>query len=303
MVAELTRPAALVPLRVTWEALPDDYPIPDDPVDNRTQPLLAAALTNSLSQADRLPEQSITITNYPVCATVNDQMVLKAPDWAYIHPISVPPETVNRSYTPQLQGAPPTIVMEFLSHKDGGEYSSKPTYPPGKWFFYERILKVPYYAIFEPDSGDLEIYRLNDEGQYKIQIMENNGRYWIEPLQLFLGVWQGAWEQRSGYWLRWWDADDRLLLWSSEQVEQERQRAEQERERAEQERERAEQERHRAEQECQRAEQERQRAEEERQRAEEERQRAEEERQRAEEERQRADRLLEQLRAAGIEPS
>ena len=263
MVAELTRPTpSPSPLKVTWELLPDDYPIPDDPVDNRTQPALAAALTNSLSQADRLPEDSITITNYPVCVTLNDRMVLKAPDWAYIHPISVPKAVVNRSYTPQLQGAAPTIVMEFLSHKEGGEYSIKSTYPPGKWFFYEQILKVPYYAIFEPDSGDLEVYRLQAEGQYKIQIMENNGRYWIEPMQLFLGVWHGTWEERSGYWLRWWDQDDRLLLWSTEQALLEQQRADAE---------------------CQRADAEYQRAE--------------VEYQRAEAERQRADRLLAQLRA------
>lgn len=33
-------------------------------------------------------------------------------------------------------------------------------------------------------------------------------------------------------WLRWWDTEGNLLLWSSEQAEQERQRAEQERQRA-----------------------------------------------------------------------
>ncbi|MDS4057835.1 MAG: Uma2 family endonuclease [Candidatus Contendobacter sp.] len=53
----------------------------------------------------------------------------------------------------------------------------------------------------------------------------------------------------------------------------------------------------------QRAEAERQRAEAERQRAETERQRAEQEYQRAETERQRAERLVEQLRALGIEPN
>jgi hypothetical protein len=40
--------------------------------------------------------------------------------------------------------------------------------------------------------------------------------------------------------LRWWDKSGNLLLWGSELVEQERQRAEQERQRAEQERQRAE---------------------------------------------------------------
>jgi hypothetical protein len=38
----------------------------------------------------------------------------------------------------------------------------------------------------------------------------------------------------TAYWLRWWDKSGNLLLWGSELVEQERQRAEQERQRAEQ---------------------------------------------------------------------
>lgn len=36
-------------------------------------------------------------------------------------------------------------------------------------------------------------------------------------------------------WLRWWDQEGNLLLWSSEQTEPERQKAEQEHQRAEQE--------------------------------------------------------------------
>jgi hypothetical protein len=41
--------------------------------------------------------------------------------------------------------------------------------------------------------------------------------------------------------LRWWDKSGNLLLWGSELVEQEKQRAEQEKQRAEQEKQRAEQ--------------------------------------------------------------
>jgi ribosomal protein L9 len=40
--------------------------------------------------------------------------------------------------------------------------------------------------------------------------------------------------------LRWWDKSGNLLLWGSELVEQEKQRAEQEKQRAEQEKQRAE---------------------------------------------------------------
>jgi hypothetical protein len=130
--------------------------------------------------------------------------------------------------------------MEFLSETAGDEYSNKPTYPPGKWFYYETVLQVPYYAIFEPTSGDLELYRLQEDGHYKIQIMADNGLYWIESMQLFLGAWQGERENRTGYWLRWWDAQGNLLLWGIERADQEAQRADQEAQRADQEAQRAE---------------------------------------------------------------
>ncbi len=42
----------------------------------------------------------------------------------------------------------------------------------------------------------------------------------------FLGIWQGSRENRTGYWLRWWDETGELLLWGSELAAKERQRAE-----------------------------------------------------------------------------
>ncbi|MFQ4137992.1 Uma2 family endonuclease [Nodosilinea sp. PGN35] len=225
---------------VTWEKLPDDFILDDEPVDHINQPAIAAALTDSLELAGLLPAQALVMTNYGLCATVNGRTVVKAPDWGYVPEIRVPRAEVTRSYTPQLQGDFPAIAMEFLSDTEGGEYSSKPTHPPGKWFFYEQVLRVPNYIIFEPESGSLEVYRLNDAGQYKLRSPNSQQRFWIDEVGLALGVWQGSRETRTGNWLRWWTEQGDLLPWGKEQVEQERQRAEQERQRAEQERQRAE---------------------------------------------------------------
>ena len=252
---------------ITWEKLPEDFILPDDPVDNINQPALAAALTDSLEVGGIVTPKTLTCTNYGICATLNGKTVVKAPDWGYIANIGTTREEVIRSYTPQLQGEIPTIVMEFLSDSEGGEYSTKPTYPPGKWFFYEQVLQVPYYAIFEPEEGALEVYLLDKSKQYQLQKPDHNGRYWIEAMNLFLGVWEGSRERRTGYWLRWWNKDGELLLWSLEKAFREKQRADLER-----------------------------------QLASEEKQRAEKEKQRAEKEKQRADRLLQQLRTAGLEP-
>jgi hypothetical protein len=127
-----------------------------------------------------------------------------------------------------------------LSDTDGGEYSVKETYPPGKFFFYEQILQVPNYGIFEPNSGSLELYRFGDIQRYRLESANEQGWFWIPEMQLFLGAWQGTRENRQGHWLRWWDEQGNLLLWGTEKVEQERQRAEQEYQRAEQEYQRAE---------------------------------------------------------------
>jgi Uma2 family endonuclease len=211
---------------VTWEKLPDEYVLDNEPVDNIAQPLLALALTDSLESAGKLPANALIATNYGICATVDGKIVVKAPDWAYVRSISVSRDEVKRSYTPRTQGDIPTIVMEFLSDTDGSEYSIKPTYPPGKWFFYEQILQVPNYVIFDPDTGGLEVYRLNDSGRYQLQQPDANNRYQIDEIGLFLGVWQGTRENRTGYWLRWWDEKGELLLWGLELAARERQRAE-----------------------------------------------------------------------------
>jgi Uma2 family endonuclease len=239
--------ASIVTHTVTWEKLPEDYVLDDEPVDNINQPPIAAALTESLELAGRLPSNALTMANYGICATLNGQMVVKAPDWGYVPAIQVPRDEVKRSYTPQLQGDFPVIVVEILSDTDGAEYSSKPTYPPGKWFFYEQILRVPHYAIFEPDSGLLEMYRLDDSGHYQLQSSDENERYWIAEMNLFLGIWRGTRENRTGYWLRWWDQQANLLLWGAELAQQERQAKEIAQQEAEQEHQRAEQERQRAE--------------------------------------------------------
>ncbi|MFM6308196.1 MAG: Uma2 family endonuclease, partial [Dolichospermum sp.] len=83
--------------------------------------------------------------------------------------------------------------------------------------------------IFDPDTGILEVHRLQNSGKYELRSPDENNRYWLEEIELFIGVWSGKRENRDGYWLRWWDKQGNLLLWGFESVEQERREKEQER--------------------------------------------------------------------------
>ena len=225
---------------VTWEKLPEDFVLPDDPVENILQPPLAAALTDALGAANRIQPQMLIASNFGLVATIKQKTVVKAPDWLYVpRVLPIAEGVVRRSYTPNLEGEPIAVVMEFLSETDTGEYSLRPTYPYGKLYFYERILSVPTYVIFDPYEPMLEVRRLQ-ESQYVLQEPTDEGRYWIPELELFLGIWYGTRLELTINWLRWWDEAGNMLLWSAEQAEQERQRAEQERQRAEQEHQRAE---------------------------------------------------------------
>ena len=64
------------------------------------------------------------------------------------------------------------------------------------------------------------------EGRYEPQVPDENSRFWIPEMNLFLGTWDGQRSNLSTTWLRWWDSSGNPLLWGREQIEQERQRAE-----------------------------------------------------------------------------
>ncbi len=211
---------------ITWPPLPDDFKLVDDPVENIQQPPLAAALTDALGSAQRIQPTMLIGSNFGLVAGIEGDTVVKAPDWFYVPLVNpVAAGTVRRSYTPTLEGDPVAVVMEFLSADDNGELSIRNIAPFGKFYFYEQILQVPVYIIYEPQRPRLDVWHLQN-GRYELQQPDEFGRFWIPPLELFLGVWRGERLAQTLNWLRWWDADGNLLLWSAEQAEAERQRAE-----------------------------------------------------------------------------
>ncbi len=77
-------PSAKTDPIVTWEALPPDFVLPDDPVENIQQPPLAAALTDALGANGHIQPEMLIGSNFGLVATVNKKTVVKAPDWFYV---------------------------------------------------------------------------------------------------------------------------------------------------------------------------------------------------------------------------
>ncbi|MGB7894485.1 MAG: Uma2 family endonuclease, partial [Microcoleus sp.] len=177
-------------LTITWPLLPEDFQLPDDPVEDESQPLLAAALRQPLTGFPELMQDALIVSNFALCAGISfpgsstdeQRIICKAPDWMYVKPVN--PKNVSqvrRSYTPHTEGTIPQIVMEFLSETYGEEYSVEFTSRVGKWFFYEQVIKVPRYVIFRAKTAHVEVYALESE-RYNLQKPDENGRYWIPGL-------------------------------------------------------------------------------------------------------------------------
>jgi hypothetical protein len=126
----------------------------------------------------------------------------------------------------------PMIALEFASG-DGSEerdttplsYSEVgPAQRPGKFWVYERIMRIPYYGIYEINSGRLEVYNLNN-GFYQQLLPNDRAHYPIAPMGVELGLWQGSYQNQTMLWLRWWDSEGNLLLTGTERAAVEQQRA------------------------------------------------------------------------------
>jgi Uma2 family endonuclease len=201
----------------------------------------------------------------------------KRPDWFAV--LGVPELYDHRdlrfSYVTWDEKVNPLILVELLSpateEEDLGIKLRDAEQPPGKWEVYERILKIPYYAIFDRYKFQFRMFQLSG-GRYQEANLSNN-RIWLPELELGLGIWVGSFEKQIVQpWLRWYDITGNWVL---TREEYQRQRANSEQQRADLEKERADLEK----------------------------ERADSEKQQTNSERLAKEKLISQLRALGIEPN
>ncbi len=160
-------------------------------------------------------------------------------------------------------GAYPSLIIELLS--DSTENVDRTV----KKSLYQDQFRTREYFWFSPATLEFEGFQLVTQGnrmEYVPIAPTTEGYRWSDELELYLGIHGGR--------LRYFDAQKQLIPTPAEAANFEIQRTNLERQRADQEQQRADQEQ----------------------------QRADQEQQRANEEQQRADRLVQQLRSAGLEP-
>ncbi|WP_437753763.1 Uma2 family endonuclease [Sorangium sp. So ce1389] len=113
----------------------------------------------------------------------------------------------------QEDGRTPDVVIELLSDStaavDRGE----------KMRIYAKLLHVPEYYLFDPFSGALEAYALDQASRSYVPVPpEANGDVPSASLGLRLGVRQGIYRGLAVDWLRWLDAQGRVLPTGEEQA-------------------------------------------------------------------------------------
>jgi len=156
-----------------------------------------------------------------------------APDWFYVP--NVPPlleGATRRSFVLWKELAAPLIVLEFASGDGKEEHdatalsreTADTTSKPGKFWIYERAIRIPYYGIYQIKNSLLTMYHLRDFA-YQRMSPNQRGHYPIAPLQVELGVWEGEYLGQHTNWLRWWDQQGNLLAIGQERARSAEQRA------------------------------------------------------------------------------
>ena len=152
----------------------------------------------------------------------------KRPDWFLCLGVARADrqEQLRLSYVMWQEGVTPLLIVELLSpgteDDDLGGRVRELGKPPTKWEVYERILRVPFYVVYDRYVNQLRVFTLSGVRYQKVELNSENPRFWIEELGLGLGLWQGKYEGAEGKWLRWYDAKEEWIPTAMEQAVMER---------------------------------------------------------------------------------
>lgn len=116
-------------------------------------------------------------------------------------------------------GRLPDVIVELLSSSTAEKDRNE------KRDLYAQVFRTSEYFLYDPETRQLEGLRLSG-GSYCPILPEEDGRVWSEQLGVFLGLWHGEVDARTGDWVRLYRPDGSLVPTPEERAEVERQRAE-----------------------------------------------------------------------------
>lgn len=213
------------------EVLPTMYNLPsEDPEEpglpdefHDFQPQL---LRETFQPSDYLLEEIFIGTDLNLYYDARNHLWYKRPDWFAVLGASrlYQERDLRLSYVVWQEGIDPTVVVELLSpgteKEDLGQTLREVNQPPTKWEVYERILRIPYYIIFDRYTDNLQLFQ-NIAGRYQ-EITFTKTPVWLPSIELSIGLWQGTFQGIERLWLRWYDAQGNLIPTPAEKSEQQR---------------------------------------------------------------------------------
>ncbi|MBW4683711.1 MAG: Uma2 family endonuclease [Komarekiella atlantica HA4396-MV6] len=224
------------PPRPAKEVLPTMYDLPsEDPKEpglpdefHIFQPQL---LRETFSPPNYPPDQVFVASDLNLYYDPQHTLWYKRPDWFAAVGVSrlYEQQNLRLSYVIWQEGVAPFIAVELLSpgteKEDLGQTLREINQPPTKWEVYERILRIPYYIVFDRYTDKLQVFQLVADRYSELNL--STPRVWMPGLQLGLGLWQGSYQGIERLWLRWYDVTGNWVPTPVEQIEQKNQRIEQ----------------------------------------------------------------------------
>ncbi|MFZ4727657.1 MAG: Uma2 family endonuclease [Pseudanabaena sp.] len=206
--------------RSPLETMPTMYDLPSELVGESGLPdefhrIQADLLKETCKPNGYKPEEILLASDLNLYYDARHTQWYKRPDWYMV--LGVPRATQQKdlrlSYVIWQEGIAPFLVVELLSpgteDDDLGQRPREINQPPTKWDVYERILRVPYYVVYDRYEKNLRAFKMSGLRYEPIVITEN--RFWLNEIDLGLGLWQGVYQGVEGLWLRWHDKTSWLL--------------------------------------------------------------------------------------------
>jgi Uma2 family endonuclease len=222
------------------ETMPTMYDLPSELIGESGLPdefhcIQADLLTETCQPANYNASEILLASDLNLYYDPRHPTWYKRPDWYMVLGVinTNQQEDLRLSYVVWQEGIDPFLVVELLSpgteQEDLGQTLREVNKPPTKWQVYQQILRIPYYVIYDRGENNFRGFKLNGTRYEPVHLSDH--RFWLEEIEMGLGLWQGNYQNTEGLWLRWYNHNGWLPT-LAEKAENERQRAENERQRA-----------------------------------------------------------------------